>query len=241
MRSLDTKVTWPEFCSFKSRCVDFKLLRLEVEGGRSLKTCYIRAMTKLCLSVATNYLPVVDLRHPVAYLLFVSEHKDAFGEHLHMECHGIGASKMVVPVPILALFVSVVRDNVSELFILKYDFMALPPELQFLGFSHLIVLKWSLEFWVLCYKLLKNSALSVLILCVEHIECRISVKVALCALLQYVWINNSTRNASSHCCWVPIIGRSLLLSLYWGLISHLFLTEHFKYYLAGFILWPKLS
>ena len=41
MISLHSKVSWPELGCFKRRCMDFPLLRLEVEGGRSLKTCHI--------------------------------------------------------------------------------------------------------------------------------------------------------------------------------------------------------
>ena len=72
MCSLNSKVTWPELGRFKRWCMDFKLLILKVEGGRSLQTCHIRAMTKLSLCVAANYLPVIYLRHPVAYLLFIT-------------------------------------------------------------------------------------------------------------------------------------------------------------------------
>ena len=140
-------------------------------------------MTKFCLCVATYYLPVVDLGHPVSYLLFIAEHLDALGEHLHMKCHGIRTSEMVVPVPVPALLVSVVRDEVSELFILHNDLKAIPPYLLFLSFSHLIILKGSLEVWILSNQLLELSALSELFLCVENVECLFSVKVALCALL----------------------------------------------------------
>ena len=72
MCSLNSKVTWPELGRFKRWCMDFKLLILKVEDGRSLQTCHIRAMTKLSLCVAANYLPIIDLRHPVAYLLFIT-------------------------------------------------------------------------------------------------------------------------------------------------------------------------
>ena len=41
MISLHSKVSWPELGCFKRRCMDFPLLRLQVEGGRSLKTCHI--------------------------------------------------------------------------------------------------------------------------------------------------------------------------------------------------------
>ena len=139
MCSLNSKVTWPELGRFKRWCMDFKLLILKVEDGRSLQTCHIRAMTKLSLCVAANYLPVIYLRHPVTYLLFITEHKDALGEHLHMECHGVCTGEMVVPVPIPALFVSIVRDQVTELFILHNNLKAVPPDLHFLRLSHFIV------------------------------------------------------------------------------------------------------
>ena len=204
MSSLYSKVTWPELGRFKGRCMDIPLLRLKIEGGCSLQTCHIRTMTKLCLRVASDYLPVIDLGHPVTDLLFVAEHFDALGEHLHMECHGIGTSEVVVPVPIPALFVSVVRYQVSELFILHNNFIAIPPEFHLLRFGHLIVLKGSLELWILSDKLLIQSGLSELFSCVEHIICRICIEVALCALIQNVRIYDSTLYASAHRRRIPV-------------------------------------
>ena len=62
-------------------------------------------MTQLSLSVASNDLPIIDQWRVVASLLLASELQDGLGEHLHVESHGVRASKHEIPAEVLALLV----------------------------------------------------------------------------------------------------------------------------------------
>ena len=105
----------PELGSFDSGRMDRELLSRWIVCGCSLQASYIRAMAKLSLSVASNYVQVVSLWQEVSLLLIRCKVNERVSEHRLMEGQGRLAGEHVSPHEMILILFRVIREVMMHL------------------------------------------------------------------------------------------------------------------------------
>ena len=141
MIRLDTECTRPELGSFDRRGVDCKSLSLLTVRCSSLKPSDIRAMSKLCLSVAANHIEVVCQGQVVSLLFISAKAFERVSEHRLMKGQWALAWEQIGPTEVLSLFTRVISKALVLFFTSHDETNSLPPDSELLLSGHLVIVK----------------------------------------------------------------------------------------------------
>lgn len=141
MIRLNTKGTWPELGSFDCRGVDCKSLSLLTVGCSSLKPSDIRAMSKLCLSIAANHIQIVCQGQVVSLLFISTKAFERISEHRLMKGQRALAWEQIGPSEVLRLFTRIISKALVLFFTSHDETKSLPPDSELFLSGHLVIIK----------------------------------------------------------------------------------------------------
>lgn len=87
MGAKKTKISRPPFCCSWIWSIDNKFLSLHVKSCSGRKSCNIRSMTYLGLSIASNYGHFPNFWHPFFLLLIIHHCLTGIHKHCLMQCN----------------------------------------------------------------------------------------------------------------------------------------------------------
>ena len=195
---LPCKVSRPELSGLERGSMNDELLSVLIERSSCLKGGDVGSVTKLCLGISADHLPVVALLAEFSNLLRTAKHVDTSGEHNHVIGHWVSTSEAVMPVEEGARLGRVVSDQMTVLIVVHDDSKAIPPLSELFKSRLLVKVKLRLDLGVFLDQL-SDEFHFVSLLFIENLAVGfVFVEVAFLTLFDQVWVDDIAFDTSAH-------------------------------------------